>query len=835
MKIIGATLLTLTLFSSAAFSGSPNRLSIFYKPPPASSGTSVIRGIQVFGKSSGIVYTSSAAYRTDDNGATWTELPIGRLYPLASIRFADEENGTAVLIDQGAFGIRRYDTRDGGSTWIEARLGETPALLNDLENADLESAVIWTDENGIEILEFRLSSSSNFDLTVSYRRGSDEATWGYRRTREKDPNHQEIAGSPKKDRWGGLPDLPPGRYHTGFLPEDPVIMRDENTPNSPSRVHSNWYVTQNGSCVGPKSGCVQTTALYKTVRKHQNAATTFSFQDITPPQLVELNQSEKEAARIEADQNRMFAAPPGGSIRTSLNRGFDKCQAGTVAQMQLWWNNSYFFDTNIYFSGRNRACPSQPFTNNPSWIDQVSAMGWGLIPTVVGYQSPCTSSTTTAKLSYDPVVAGQQGRGEADIAAADAASIGLTTGSVLYYDMERYDPPNPDTLGCRTATVAFLKGWTERIHELGYVSGVYGSPKNAIEDWQSMPPASRMDAVWMARWDNVPSVWTFVSFPTFPSNLWNNHQRIKQWQAPHNETWGGVTFNIDGNIADGPVAGIPVPPNIVADFDGDGKTDISVFRPGTGRWYIAGSLGPSYNYYDFGSSSDILAPGDYDGDGKTDFAVFRPSNSTWYFRTKGAYTYRQYGETGDIPAPADYNGDGRTDIALFRPSTGRWYIAFSDSLHTYGQLQFGQDGDRPAAADYDGDGKADIAVWRPSNGTWYVQGSAGAYTVITWGEPTDVPAQGDYDGDGSTDRAVFRPSEGKWHLFQSSEGIRVQQFGVDGDIPVTGDYDGDGHYDVSVFRPSNGTWYLHQSQGAYVVRQFGIVADKPIPTEYLPR
>src|SRR6185369_6053022 len=152
--------------------------------------------------------------------------------------------------------------------------------------------------------------------------------------------------------------------------------------------------------------------------------------------------------------------------------------------------------------------------------------------TIVGYQSPCTASTTTAKLSYDVATAEQQGRGEADIAVADANNIGLTAGSVLYYDMERYDPPNPDTLGCAAATLAFLKGWTERIHELGYISGVYGSPFNANPAWASMPAASRMDAIWMARWDNVQSVWTYVSFPTFPTNVWNNHQRIKQWQAP---------------------------------------------------------------------------------------------------------------------------------------------------------------------------------------------------------------------------------------------------------------------------------------------------------------
>lgn len=835
MKGIAAfSLLIFLNLSSTTFASNP--FSIFHRESGEPSSSSIIKGIQVFGKSSGIAYTADALYRTDDNGETWTELSLTHFYPLrlANVWFADEKFGTAVFADRSAYTITRIDTRDGGKTWSEVSLGENEQLKNDIEKADIESAKIWQDENGTEFLEFRLTTSSNFVQSIQYSKNPGESNWTRGSIRDSDPNHQERPYSLKAD-WEPLAKDLSTKIKTGFVPTDPVILSDKNDMHALNRVHSNWYVTQNGSCAGFKAGCVQTTTLYKDVSSSENRITTIAYKSITPPQLIELNRAAKELAKSEADQNRMFAAPPGGSIRTSLNRGFDKCQAGTTAQMQLWWDNSYFFDTNIYFSGRNRACPTQPFTNNPAWINTINAQGWGIIPTVVGYQSPCTSSTTTAKLSYDVAVAETQGRGEADIAAADAASIGLTAGSVLYYDMERYDPPSPDTLGCRVATVAFLKGWTERIRELGYVSGTYGSPKNAIEDWQFMAPASRMDAVWMARWDNVISVWTYISFANFPNNVWDNHQRIKQWQAPHNETWAGITFNIDGNIADGPVAGIPVPRNKVADFDGDQKTDISVFRPSTGEWFVAGTLGPSYNVWGFGTAEDIPTSGDYDGDGKTDLAVFRPSNSTWYVRAKGAFSVRQWGEAGDIPAPADYNGDRRTDFAVFRPSTGTWYIALSDSLNTFVQTPFGQSGDRPAAGDYDGDGRADIAVWRPSNSTWYVLGSAQGYSVTEWGQSGDIPAQGDYDGDGKIDRAVFRPSAGTWHLLKSTEGIATQQFGVDGDVPVTGDYDGDGRYDVSVFRPSNATWYLSQSLGGYVVRPFGVADDKPIPKEYLPR
>ena len=823
---------------STSGSGMSFGLVSMLNPATDESGNtaSLIKGIQVFGESSGIAYTSQALYRTDDNGENWTELPLPQYYPirLVSVWFSSEKAGIALFADQSTARLLRYDTNDGGNTWVSISLhDERSDLQDDLANADLDSAGIWIADNGREYLQFRLATSSNFHETVYYSKKAKERTWDHGSSDFKDVKHEERFES-LKDFWGFAAKAFPDSIKPVDLPEDPVIAKDVNDLHLSHEVHSNWFLTQNGSCAGFKIGCVLTTRVFKDVSWDEETGVRrihrISFKEITPPIITALNKAEKEAARSEASRTQMFALPPGGSTRISLGRGFDKCTNGTVAQMQTWWDNSYFFDANIYFSGRNRACSQ---TLSASWVNQVSAMGWGLIPTVVGYQSPCTSSATTAKLSYDTAVAEQQGRGEADIAFADATNIGLTAGSILYYDMERYDPPTPDTLGCRPATVAFLKGWTERIRELGYKSGTYGSPKNAIEDWQFMAPASRMDAVWMARWDNVISVWTYISFANFPTNVWDNHQRIKQWQAPHNETWGGVTFNIDGNIADGPVAGMPIPKNKVADFDGDGKTDVSVFRPGTGQWFISGSLGPTFSVYEFGAAEDILTPGDFDGDGKTDLAVFRPGNSTWYVRAKGTFSVRQFGETGDIPAAADYNGDGKADIALFRPSTGFWYTSFSDSLNTFATIQFGAIGDKPVVADYDGDGKADIAVWRPSNGTWYVQGSAGNYFTATWGEPTDLPAQGDYDGDGKVDFAIFR--SGVWYLLQTTAGISVQQFGVAGDVPATGDFDGDGLYDLAVFRPADGNWYLRQSQAGYTVRAFGVLSDKPIPAAYLPQ
>jgi hypothetical protein len=746
-------------------------------PPVAPD--SLIKNIQTFGEESGIAYTRDAVFRTDSSGEQWREIVMPKLSgeKIGAVYFENEFIGLAILADSSKACLKLVKTNDGGNSWTEIAV---QMRNEDLLEADLENARLEKLENGNFKLSVRVPTSSNFVGEITYESADGGRNWSFidRRTE----------------------------------------LRRDDTPIE--NISGNWTLKSVGTCENKKIGCVQETKVFSGDR------------EITPPQIKSLTETEKFKARLEG-QNSIFAAAPGGSTRISLNRGFDKCTAATAAQMKIWWDNSPLYDVNIYFSGRNRGCSQPQLT--AAWVDQVSAMGWGLIPTVVGYQAPCTSSTTTAKLSYDPATAETQGRGEADIAVTDANNLGLTQGSVLYYDMERYDE-TAATTGCRAAVKSFLKGWTDRLKERGYVSGVYGSPTNAVADWITLPAASLMDAVWLARYDNVPSVWFYASpSPAIPDGFWMNHQRIKQWQGPHNETWGGVTFNIDGDIADGPVAGSAIAKNKTADFDGDGKSDVSVFRPDAKVWFVLNSSNQNISGVGFGGGTDILAPGDYDGDGKTDTAVFRPSEGNWYLLTKGAaFSSRQFGGNGDIPVPADYNGDGKTDIAVFRPSNGVWYIANSDSRESFTFVQFGANGDKPVIGDYDGDGKSDLAVWRPSNGVWYVlQSSNGNLFAAGFGVSTDQPAQGDFDGDGRTDLAVFRG--GVWYLQQSTAGFSAVSFGLSGDLPVTGDFDGDNKADVSVYRPSNGVWYLLQSRNGFSAAQFGNSTDKPIPFAYLPQ
>jgi uncharacterized delta-60 repeat protein len=281
-----------------------------------------------------------------------------------------------------------------------------------------------------------------------------------------------------------------------------------------------------------------------------------------------------------------------------------------------------------------------------------------------------------------------------------------------------------------------------------------------------------------------------------------------------------------------------VPASRPFDYDGDGRSDVSVFRASENRWYILRSSDGAVSQPVFATGGDVPVPADYDGDQKTDVAIFRPSTGQWWYLSSlnGSQVLNPFGQTGDIPRPSDFDGDGKTDFVLFRPSDNKWY-RFGSSVGATTPAAFGSPGDQPVIGDFDGDGKNDLAVFRPSTGDWWyaASSSGGAFRQTHWGQNGDLPVPADYDGDAKTDLAVFRPSDGGWYVLNSSNGSNTSTaFGTSGDRPAAADYDGDGRADLAVFRPSTGIWYLLRSTSGFAGVQFGIVTDTPTPGSYVP-
>ena len=258
------------------------------------------------------------------------------------------------------------------------------------------------------------------------------------------------------------------------------------------------------------------------------------------------------------------------------------------------------------------------------------------------------------------------------------------------------------------------------------------------------------------------------------------------------------------------------------DFDGDGKSDVSVFRGG--NWYLQQSTN-GFAAVSFGIATDKLVPADYDGDGKTDIAVYRDGN--WYIlqSSNSAFLAVSFGVASDVPVPNDFDGDGRAEVAVFR--NGNWFTQNLSNNQT-NALSFGQTGDKPVPADFDGDSRTDYAVFR--GGIWYVLRSQLGFTAIQFGNANDKAIPADFDGNGQADLGIFR--DGNWYQLLNLQTFSAVSFGQTGDLPVAADYDGDGKTDVAVFR--NGSWYILQSSNAqFAAVQFGIANDKPIPNSFV--
>lgn len=303
--------------------------------------------------------------------------------------------------------------------------------------------------------------------------------------------------------------------------------------------------------------------------------------------------------------------------------------------------------------------------------------------------------------------------------------------------------------------------------------------------------------------------------------------------ADHAIKFTKLALSYVGELGKGAIAPTAKSP---VDFDGDSKTDISIFRPAVGEWWMNRSSNNSTVAAQFGTATDRVVPADFTGDGKADIAFFRPADGFWYvLRSEDASFFSfPFGASGDVPVARDFDGDGKADPAVYRPTTSEWYISRSTGGTTI--VTFGTSGDVPVPADYDGDSKADIAIYRASAGEWWISRSTNSTVyAFQFGSATDKPVAGDYSGDGKADAAFFRPADGNWFILRSQDNSFYSvPFGTSGDLPVPGDYDGDGKFDTAVFRPSVSTWFVDRSTSGLLIATFGAGGDNPVPNALLP-
>ncbi|GAB3160931.1 hypothetical protein GCM10027059_09920 [Myceligenerans halotolerans] len=285
-----------------------------------------------------------------------------------------------------------------------------------------------------------------------------------------------------------------------------------------------------------------------------------------------------------AEPETPVAYPSGSTVTRADRLGFDTCTAPSLSALRAWKGTSPYTAVNIYFGGNNRGCSQPNLTTG--WVRDATVAGWRLLPTYFGYQPYCVFGTKPNR--YTASNATTRGTSDATDAITRAKALGMLPGSALYADVEHYDRADST---CRTAVRRYVSAWTKRLHAAGYLAGVYVHQNSGLRDLSdsyNSTTYARPDAVWMARWDGSASL---TNWPTAPNSHWSAFQRAKQYRGDHNETWGGVTINIDSDVLRAPVATVARTYKVTSSTSLNARTQPSTSSPVV-RTYAPGASLP---------------------------------------------------------------------------------------------------------------------------------------------------------------------------------------------------------------------------------------------------
>lgn len=434
----------------------------------------------------------------------------------------------------------------------------------------------------------------------------------------------------------------------------------------------------------------------------------------------------------------------------------------------------------IYFGGSNRTCAQPNLTAD--WVTHQQANGWHLLPIYYGLQAPCTTSGKPNRI--DPAQAAAQGRAEADAAVAAATALGLPRGSTLFFDMEAYQTGNA---ACTNAVLGFLGAWTSRLHDRAYSSGVYASIASGVTDLvndygsTSRPHA---DYLYFARYDGIAG----TANAAIPAGYWTPHRRIHQYLGGHDETYGGVTINIDTDYVD--VAPLPTPG--FGDFNENGWTDVMARNTANGELYLYPGNGTNLGSRvtigsGWGNFNSITRLGDFNRDGHED-VITRDSATgfLWLYPGTGSRLGTRIrigtGWNGmrEITATGDLNGDGYPDLMAVQSASGRLYFypGHGTGLGSGSRLGPGWNGmsELAGVGDLTGDGRRDLLARQTATGTLYLYPGAGVgfATPIRlgtgWGGMRSLVGVGDFDRDGHPDLMAVNSATRTLYLYRGKTG-----------------------------------------------------------------
>lgn len=473
---------------------------------------------------------------------------------------------------------------------------------------------------------------------------------------------------------------------------------------------------------------------------------------------------------------------PASASTINKDFGFDACTAPSVSTMSTWIANSSYRSIGIYIGGINRGC-DQPLLN-ADWVPTVVSQGWAVAPLYVGLQAPCAAQPL-AKMSSTPSVADSQGATAADDAVAAAGPLRLTVQSPIYLDMEGY----PATAGssCANAVNAFITGWSRRLHERGYVAGVYGSSASTGANLAAVYNASGYvipDDLWFANY-NTGAV---LTDPYIPASTWTNHQRMHQYTNSHDEQHGGVTLTIDNDINDG------------ATYFGGSGPGVSSWGPSRLDVFVRGADNRLYHKYYDGSwhpwegppvipqppvamMSDPAAVSW--GSGRIDILVRGFDSAVYHlFYDNGWGAWESLGGVTTSGPGVSSWGNGRLDV-FAKGTDSRLYHAFYngsgwsgwESSPTIPQSPSTMNSD-PAAVSW-GLGRIDVFVRGTDSAMWhlYYDGSWGAWEslggVFRSGPGASSWGVGRIDvfGRGTDLRLYHGWYDGSWHTYESSPSL----------------------------------------------------------------